>query len=240
MAEYTVPKSLLPWPGLIAGTLVALGIFLWMFVAKGLLVVAGLGAFGPGILRELGWLRDHDEFQRAAAHRAGYHAYLIGGFITVALIAFLEFQGEQEAITSEWLRLILVISWLSWLFSALLAYWGAPRTAKRVLFTFGAFWAVFASASVMSEASISDPLGIAKGVLAASAIVGPFFVFGWTADRWPRWTGIGLVAATLGLSWLFMPKETLQWATVLLTHAMLLVPLLACGIALLRYDGHTE
>ncbi len=79
MTELTPGRAVPPLPGLIAGGLVILGVLLSMFVAESLLVVAGVGAFGPGILRELGLLRDHDEFQRQAAHRAGYHAYLIDG-----------------------------------------------------------------------------------------------------------------------------------------------------------------
>ncbi len=84
MAEHTEGRRLPPLPGLIAGGLVILGLLLMAFVSEGLLVVAGLGAFGPGILRELGWLKDQDEFQRQAAHRAGYHAYLIVSAIASA------------------------------------------------------------------------------------------------------------------------------------------------------------
>ena len=84
---YSLPDTtngrVLPAPaGLIAGALVIAGVLLWMFVNKGLLIVAGLGAFGPGILRELGWLNDQDEFQRQAARRAGYHAWLFSALLT--------------------------------------------------------------------------------------------------------------------------------------------------------------
>ena len=48
---------------LVAGGLVLAGLFLtevnWWF-----LLLAGLGALGPGFLREVGWLHDKDEFQR--------------------------------------------------------------------------------------------------------------------------------------------------------------------------------
>ena len=60
---------------LVAGALVIAGLFLteinWWF-----LLLTALGALGPGFLREVGWLRDKDEFQRRADHRAGYHAFL--------------------------------------------------------------------------------------------------------------------------------------------------------------------
>jgi len=47
----------------------------------------GVGAFGPGILRELGWLKDQDEFQRRAAHRAGYHAFAVTGLVAFFIYA---------------------------------------------------------------------------------------------------------------------------------------------------------
>ena len=64
MTEASTRRALPGLPGLIAGALVILGVFLFMFAHKALLIVAGLGIFGPGILRELGWLGDQDEFQR--------------------------------------------------------------------------------------------------------------------------------------------------------------------------------
>jgi hypothetical protein len=57
---------------LIAGGVIILGILL-TGVSLAFVALVGLGTFGPGALRELGWLRDKDELQRRAAHRAGYH-----------------------------------------------------------------------------------------------------------------------------------------------------------------------
>ena len=150
MGEQTEARRLPPLPGLIAGGLVILGLFLSIFVAEGFLILAGLGAFGPGILRELGWLRDQDEFQRQAAHRAGYHAYLIGGLIAVAISA-VALRGANLEGGAEWVRPILVVMWTTWLFSSLLAYWGARKTASRMLMVFGSFWAVFVLASIIGE-----------------------------------------------------------------------------------------
>ncbi len=72
MNEPSEGRKLPSTTGLIAGGLVVLGVMLWMLVNKGLLVVAGLGVFGPGILREIGLLNDQDEFQRQSAYQAGY------------------------------------------------------------------------------------------------------------------------------------------------------------------------
>ncbi len=54
----------------------------WFFL------LAALGTFGPGVLREIGWLQDQDEFQRQADHRAGYHAFLVTGLLMFVCVAF--------------------------------------------------------------------------------------------------------------------------------------------------------
>lgn len=55
---------------------IALTSLSWWFI-----MLTAMGTFGPGILREAGWLQDQDEFQRRADHRAGYHAFLVSGVL---------------------------------------------------------------------------------------------------------------------------------------------------------------
>ncbi len=238
MTEHAAGRKLPPLPALIAGGLVVLGIMLATFVAEVWLVVAGIGAFGPGMLRELGWLRDQDEFQRQAAHRAGYHAYLIGGLATILIVSLLRLQGRDIEVSSEWIMLILLVLWMTWLFSALLAYWGARKTASRVLLTFGSFWAVFVIADVIGGESNNTAESL-LGVLMSFLVVGPFFLLAWTAGRWPRRTG----AALLTVSAFFLMMFGVRWASgslplpaVFVTVTLLLVPLIAPGIALLREE----
>ena len=228
----------LPRPGavgLVAGSLVVLGVLAWMFGAKEFLFVAGLGAFGPGLLRELGWLRDQDEFQRETARRAGYHAYLVGGLVAIVVVSLLDLAGAAGEDATEWMRFVILVLWLTWLFSSLLSYWGAKKTAARVLMIFGTFWAVFAIATVISEwgtaRSVGDNLA---GVMATIGLVAPFFVLAWTAGRWPRVTGVILLAVSVAFAVFFFPSGNLRWSTVALTDAMLIVPMAASGIALLR------
>lgn len=237
MADESAGRRLPPLAGVIAGGLVILGVLLFMFVEEGLLVVAGLGAFGPGILREMGWLRDHDEFQRQAAHRAGYHAYLIGGLATVLVVSALGWSGSGLEASAEWVTLILVILWITWLFSALLAYWGARKTASRVLFTFGSFWAVFVIASLIGEAVEGVTAGeTALGILMAVLIVGPFFALAWMAGRRPRVVGFLLLGVAAVLFVVLLPTwaGSLAWSTILVTDTLLLAPLIASGVALLQ------
>jgi hypothetical protein len=223
---------------LIAGGLVILGVLLSMFVAQGLLVVAGLGAFGPGILRELGWLKDQDEFQRQAAHRAGYHAYLIGGLAAVLAVSGLRWRAANQD-GAEWIMLILVVLWMTWLFSGLLAYWGARKTASRVLFTFGAFWAVFVIASVIGESA--NAAEFLLGSLMGTIVVAPFLVLARMAGRWPRRrTGAVLLAVAALFLVMFVPPQVargLNLPSMLVTDVLFLVPLIGSGIALLRDES---
>ncbi len=241
MTEQTAGRTVPGLPGLIAGGLVTVGVLLSMFVAEGLLVVAGLGAFGPGILRELNWLRDQDEFQRQAARRAGYHAYLIGGLATVLIVSALRWHETNLEDSSEWIMLILVILWMTWLFSALLAYWGARKTTSGMLTVFGSFWAVFVIASIIGESGNAAELLL--GMLMGFIVVAPFFVLAWTARRWPRRTGGALLAVSSLFLLMFTPRwasGSLKLSAVILTGALLLGPLIASGIALLLDEGPSD
>jgi len=230
-------RALPPLPGLIAGALVAVGILLWMFVSKGLLFVAGLGAFGPGILRELGWLRDHDEFQRQAAHRAGYHAYLVGGMAAVAVLALLHWRATTAEAATEWIRFLVVVLWLTWMFSALLSYWGAATTTSRLLRIVGAFWAVFVVATLVgefrppttAEAVRLDLLGLAAGTF----FVAPFFLLAWTVRRWPRPTALALLGVAALVLVVLRRTPALPLSTVVMTRTLMAGPMVAAGVALI-------
>ena len=81
----------LPWSisptSVISGSLIVLG-FLLTGVSWWFFLLVGVGLFGPGLLREMRWLGDRDEFQRQSDYRAAYHAWLVSGCLAVGLIAF--------------------------------------------------------------------------------------------------------------------------------------------------------
>lgn len=237
MSEQRKDRGLPPLAAMIPTGLVALGVVLWMFVDRGLLVVAGAGAFGPGILRELGLIRDLDEFQRETASRAGYHAYLAGGMTTVLVLSGIEWFGVLGDNPDTWILLILAVMWLTWLFSALLAYWGATKTATRVLVAFGSFWGIFVLAHWIGDfsapRSTDELLQALVGVAAGLGILAPFFGLAWTTGRWPRATGIALVGVSVVFGVVVSGGGT-GLAGRLLTGTVLIVPLAASGIALLR------
>ncbi|HSM16106.1 MAG TPA: hypothetical protein VK845_03785 [Gemmatimonadales bacterium] len=68
----------------------------------------------------------------------------------------------------------MLILWISWLFSALLAHWGARTAASRILMAFGSFWLVFVIADILGESdSTADYV---PGLLMGCLVVAPFFV----------------------------------------------------------------
>jgi hypothetical protein len=223
-------RRLPPLPLLTSGLLVVTGIGLSLFVAMGFLILAGLGAFGPGILRELGWLRDEDEFQRQAAYRAGYVAYLVGGSTAVVVVSLLKWREANLDGPVQWVALVLIVLWGSWLFISLLKYWGARRTTSRLLVTFGLFWAAFVVGGHWREPA---------ALLAESLVVIPFFVLAWSAQRFPRATGTVLLALAAAGFWFFfdLGRAFGSRPAQLLTFVLLLAPLIACGVALLSEEA---
>jgi len=227
----TARRSGFRTPTLVQAAVIALGVFLWMTVGKAWILLAGLGAFVPGILRELGVLHDLDEFQREASRRAAFHAYLVGGLATVALVTAIHLGGEVPY-PADVVTLVLVVLWMTWLFSYLTAFLGPQKTATWILLTFGAFWLLFALLDGASEAT-----GVVEaivGVLLHAVFVLPFAVGAYAARHWPKPTGWALLAVGAFLV-VFLGKPSAQvWTTRLLTLTILAVPILASGLGLVR------
>ena len=177
------------WPTLLAA-LMAIAGFLLCGISWWFLVLAGVGTFGPGLLREIGLLHDKDEFQRRATHRAGYHAFLVVGLVAFALIAWFR-SGEREIQNpGELATLLLALLWSTWFFSSLLDFWGAQRTAFRVLTAFGVVWLAFTIISNTGTEWSGWPALLLHPLLAL-----PFFVLAWLSRCWPRIAGILLLIA---------------------------------------------
>lgn len=217
---------------LIAGTLVIAG-FLLCGVTWWFLTLTALGTFGPGILRELGWLRDKDEFQQRAAHRAGYHAFLVTGLAAFILVAY--FRSSERVLDhlEELATLLLALLWFTWFLSSLLAYWGARKTAMRILIAFGAVWLAFA---ILSNVG-SEWTGWAA-LLLHPLIALPFFALAWVTSHWPRIAGVLLLGVSAFLAqWLFLPNMLEPGNTNQINDAitmlLLVGPLFASGVALL-------
>jgi len=223
--------------GLVAGALVAVGVLLFMFVHEGFIALSGLGAFGPGVLREFGLLKDQDEFQRQAAQKAGYHAYLVGGLFICLAFAWLSGSDATE-ISTDWVLMPLLVLWITWMFSGPGRYWGARKMVARMLMTFGAFWTVFVGAEVVGSIGSPEPFQI-EGLLVGLLSVVPFFALAWAAGRWPRLTGMLLLAIAGVFLLAFGPtwaSGRLSVASVLSTVALILVPIVGSAVALIREE----
>lgn len=231
MTESRGRKRWRPTPtNLIAGGLVIAGFLLievnWWFF---LLVAAG--TFGPGILREMDWLHDKDEFQRQAAYRAGYHAFLTVGLVAFVLVAFFRTGGTVEH-PHRLVTFILALLWFTWFFSSLLAYWGPQKTAARILIAFGSVWLVF---TIMSNVGSEWTGWLA--LLLHPLLAAPFFVLAWLSTRWPRVAGVMLLVVSVFL-FLLIELPTIARSSILEVFTgdvfiLFFGPLLASGVALL-------
>lgn len=219
----------------IAGTFVIAG-FILMEISGWFLILTGLGTFGPGILRELGILNDQDEFQRQAAHRAGYHAFLVTGLLAFIIVAaYRAHTGGARNIPEELVTSILALLWFVWFISSLLDYWGSQKTASRMLVAFGVVWWIF---------SIADSMSSVLSFLMASLVTVPFFLMAYLSKKWPIPSGILLIAFAgfffyfFKLYEIFGPDPMAKGRPVVII--LFIGPLLASGIALLRMPKEPE
>jgi hypothetical protein len=228
------------WRGLpttVVALLMVAGGVLLAGVSQWFLLLVPLGMFGPGALRELGWLGDHDEFQRQAARRAGYHAFLASGLVAGGIAVWLRAGGTPFADPLGILILVVALLWFSWFLSWLVSYWGSRPAASRLLVAMGCLWLVLAVATNTGSEWVS-PTTLALHLLLPL----PFFLLAWTALRWPRTTGVALLAYCalfLGYTGL-LTASNLDLATRGVVLVLFAGPLLASAIALVATRGENE
>jgi hypothetical protein len=153
------------------------------------MILMAIGAFGPGVLRQVGWLNDLDEFQKEAAAKAGLRAYLAGAiFLMVVLIAQswhrLDF-GNDQIPASTVVTVMLVVYYASYC----LSFWDARKAVSRVLLAFGLFWLAFI---VLSHASEPGAL-----LMEGLAVPGPFILCAILCRWWPRVVGLVLLGISV-------------------------------------------
>ena len=216
-----------PAATMIASVFVLAG-FLLAGIDWGFLAVSAVAMFLPGILREMGWLKDKDEFQLQAARRAGYHAYMAGGLFAFLLTAWYRSVGPEVGFPGALVEDVLVVMWFTWLLSSLVAYWGAARTATRLLLIFGGVWLLFnllGSGGKLVETLIQCLLAV------------PFFLTALVARRWPRVAGVLLLGFSVfffkffGLAEVFAGDPSAHGR--ILVIVLFIGPLFASGVALL-------
>ncbi len=153
--------------------------YLWPAI-MGFIIVA---VFMPSLLREIGVLRDADEWTRGIMHRAGFHGLLaVGGIIALnyLLILFGWFEPTEKLrlpFSDETMRKAVI--WV-FLVSYLIQYWGAREGVFRILL--GA--ALVGLAPLIAVTRYPDHLGIylLGSLINAAVMLGPAFL----VRRWPR------------------------------------------------------
>ncbi len=98
----------------------------------------GLAIFGPPFLREVGVINDEDEYTRRIRWRAGFHAALVVGLLVFLNKVLYPLIGSHPVamvrkvgfFPVDFIRQILI---LTFLFSYLIQYWGAPKGVFRLL-----------------------------------------------------------------------------------------------------------
>ncbi len=100
-----------------------------------------------------------------------------------------------------------------------------------MLAVLGTYWAVFVVGT-----HLSDPVSL---LMESAFVVAPFFLLAWTAGRWPRVTGALLLAVGMIVFWWVfdLGRQFVEWPSQVLTFVLLLVPMVACGLALIREGG---
>jgi len=219
---------------LIAGVLVLAGFFLTA-IDWGYIAISAVAMFTPGILRELGWLKDKDEFELQAARRAGYHAYLAGGLFAFLMTAWFRSVEPEVQFPGALIEGVLIVMWFTWLFSSLISFWGPAKTAFRVLLVFGGVWLIFNIAAGEGDWKIS---------LMQSLLAVPFFLMALMAKRWPKAAGVLLLAVSIfffkffGLAEVFSGDPTAMGRVAVIV--LFIGPLFASGVALLTTSGNQQ
>jgi hypothetical protein len=217
--------------GIVALLLVFAGFFLAVTVHMAFFALVGLGAFGPGVLRQLGLVEDLDECQRQASVRAAHRAYLTGGVFLSSILIVRNWSrlslGEDLVPASLVLILMLIVYGVSYC----LSFWDPRQAAFLVLFGFGFLWLVFV---VLSHATEPVPLLMEGGLVAA-----PFFLAAFLTRRWPRLIGALLLAASIFAVFFFslVPAPGTEATKVFGKMYVILtlpLPLAMIGLALLR------
>jgi hypothetical protein len=220
-----------PGPASAAGAAAfVIGCVLAVAFHGGFFLLAALGAVGPTLLRQVGFLDDQDEFQKQAAAAASTYAFVASVVVATAVLVAKAWKGPLDRDPDAWLWLILFGVVLAVRFAAYAwRFWNPQKAALRVLLAFGTLWLVFV---VLSH-------GLEPKSLAAEGLVvaAPFFVLAALSRRFPRSVGVLLVGFAIAGAFffhVFTPRPTPRgWSGPVYVVLFLLLPLALTGVGLL-------
>ncbi len=196
----------------------------------GFFLLAALGALGPTLLRQAGFLDDQDEFQKQAAAAASTQAFVASVVVATAVLVAKAWRGPLERDPDAWLWLALFGVIVAVRFAAYVwRFWNPRKAALRVLLAFGTLWLLFV---VLSHGA--EPTSLAMEGLVVAA---PFFVLAALSQRFPRSVGFLMVGLAIAGAFFFhvlAPRPTPRgWSGSVFVVLFLLLPLVLTGIGLL-------
>ena len=162
----------------------------------------GLGIFGPPLLRELGLLKDGDDYTRRAMHRAGFHTMIL---IVALLTANRILANYADSLPAAWghhglffdLEFLVQLSLVVFTVSYVVQYLGPRQGVARVFAGLGLFTALQAVGWLfMGSATSSDSLMVSLTTLLIGAVFGGLAVL---VAKKPR-IGGGVLLALFALA----------------------------------------
>ncbi len=199
-------------------------------------IVVPIAVFLPSVLREVGLIRDTDEFAQQVMRRAGFHALLVTATLVFTCYAFarpIDPPLSPDLLTGETLHKAIMYTFVV---SYLLQYWGAREGAFRLLLGM-ALWTLTPLMYMLARPEMypNGASPILFVVAFSLAQVGLAFI----TRRWCRVGGVVLLvvfAATIAnsLTWLNDSPSSMSWAVPATVLQALILPG-AIGLALLSH-----
>ncbi|QDU53911.1 hypothetical protein [Aeoliella mucimassa] len=222
--------------GFIALVLVVAGLLLGVTVHMGFMALMAAGAFGPGVLRQLGLLDDLDEFQKQAVAKSALRAYLVSGILLMAVVIadnWNRLSLGSEAIPASTVVVVMLVVYYA---SYCLSFWDTRKAVSRVLLAFGILWLAFV---VLSHSGEPQAL-LGEGLL----VPGPFILAAILCRYWPRTIGALLLGLSVWTIYFFhmIPSGAVDSQQVLqqsFTFVLIPLPLAVAGVALIA-DGNKQ
>jgi len=173
--------------------------------------VLGLAVFGPPLLRELGILKDVDEFARNIRWRAGFHTALaVAMFVLLNPILFPLIRSYPDAVwgktwffTNGFMRQTMVVVFL---LSYLIQYWGPCQGVFRILLG-------VAGLTLIEVGMVGLPMGYDQLVfiLPYLGLIVLLIAMAFLARSKPQWGGWFLVVVgvvIIGVAIIFGTKQS--------------------------------
>lgn len=196
------------------------------YVYPRLEVAFALAVFLPSVLREIGWLKDADEWTMGVTRRAGFHALIV---VAALIFAGQLGQNAHEFLLGETLRKSLIEVFVV---SYLLQYWGVRAGTFRVLLGVAALLAA-STTIVLTGAFAGRSVLVAGAVLLAAA---GFAGLAYLVKRAPRvggWLLLSICGVPVAMAMAHRGEPQVVWGmAAVMVQAVAVVGV--SGMALVR------